>query len=556
MSISFAPGARAHVAAIVVLFLLLVFPGFSRGQGPVRGNAQGERTETGQSEKTYAPIGDSGYKVRIPEFKLKRIIGDQPKPKPPSGPQDEKPAPSEVRPPSTESVKPDVPGPRPRLPFDRGPVGPSAPVSSPADEQPSPAPAPVEDPQAYREPSAPAVEDSERVQDSEKERLRQDGHKRESPLKEVPLESEAPATEPEASTAPPKEHRSPVFTPPKAPEELLKPPPPPKKEVLPREKEKIPPLLGVQASKSKPVGDRVEPVEVDDMADPRGWLPLVSRGEPQSVAPLESEQAGEMAAEKKDADAEGRESSPATLSREAPQVAEPKQQARLEPAPLPEPTPEKKLDLEPSAEPPVEERPEPKPEAVPMPIPKPEPVPEVTPEPERQPAPEATPETKPAPEETAPTESIPPPAPREMITSPLDDDAVTSGEVRDYLRATAPILEELSLLMTRGPSLALSDYDPSDPNAPVIPKQIHLQMEWMKRELQVLDSKTFAIIPPKKYGEFHELIRQSIAQTYQACDAVLAYLAESKPENLKKMHQHLLKARDLIQRTTEKTGTS
>ncbi len=107
--------------------------------------------------------------------------------------------------------------------------------------------------------------------------------------------------------------------------------------------------------------------------------------------------------------------------------------------------------------------------------------------------------------------------------------------------------------MTRAPALTVSDYDPSDPNAPVIPRDVYLKMEAMKRELQVLDSKTFAIIPPSRYDKFHELIRKSIAQTHQACDAMIEYFNETKPENLQKVQNHLLKARELILRTRERT---
>ena len=141
------------------------------------------------------------------------------------------------------------------------------------------------------------------------------------------------------------------------------------------------------------------------------------------------------------------------------------------------------------------------------------------------------------------------PGPKEFFPSPLDQDALHSREVRDYLKQAAPVLEELSLLMTRAPSLNIADYDPSDPAAPLVPKELLLKMDSMKRELQILDSKTFSIIPPPKYAKFHTVIRESIASTYQACDAILAYFKESNPENLQKVLTSLTKARELIRRT-------
>ena len=71
----------------------------------------------------------------------------------------------------------------------------------------------------------------------------------------------------------------------------------------------------------------------------------------------------------------------------------------------------------------------------------------------------------------------------------------------------------------------------------------------MKRELEVLDSKTFAVIPPAKYSDFHSLIRQSITQAHQACHSIIEYFQESKSENFQKAREHLLKAGELIRRT-------
>jgi hypothetical protein len=162
-----------------------------------------------------------------------------------------------------------------------------------------------------------------------------------------------------------------------------------------------------------------------------------------------------------------------------------------------------------------------------------------------------------APPESEPRESIPsapsieqPAVPaKEAMPSPLAEEARSSPEVKEYLKETAPLLEELSLLMTRAPSLNLADYDPSDADAPIVPKEIYLKIDSMKRELQNLDSKTFAVIPPPKYVPFHAAIRESITETYQACDAIISYLNERNDENLQKILDHLNKARELIKKT-------
>ena len=158
------------------------------------------------------------------------------------------------------------------------------------------------------------------------------------------------------------------------------------------------------------------------------------------------------------------------------------------------------------------------------------------------------------PERTLPSVEQPAPLAKEALPSPLAQEALDSPEVREYLRETAPLLEELSLLMTRAPSLNIADYDPSDAEAPIVPKAIYLKMDSMKRELQNLDSKTFAIIPPPKYGPFHAVIRESITETYQACDAIISYLNERNDENLQKIMEHLTRARELIRKTRSAQG--
>ncbi|MEJ2717078.1 MAG: hypothetical protein P8182_08050 [Deltaproteobacteria bacterium] len=156
---------------------------------------------------------------------------------------------------------------------------------------------------------------------------------------------------------------------------------------------------------------------------------------------------------------------------------------------------------------------------------------------------------------TPPAEKLPPPpSVDERVPSPLDDDVLESREVKDYLSAAAPVLEELSLLMTRVPSLTIEDFDPSNPNAPVVPTDVSVKMDSLKRDLQILDSKTFAIIPPQKYRRYHARIRESISQTYQACESLSNFFDGKNTVDLRKVEQHLLKARELIQRTLKRSG--
>ncbi len=157
-------------------------------------------------------------------------------------------------------------------------------------------------------------------------------------------------------------------------------------------------------------------------------------------------------------------------------------------------------------------------------------------------------------EKTAPKEQLAPVEPfvlppKEAFQSPLDPDTPDTFEVKLYLRETAPILEEMSLLMTRAPAMSIGEFDPSEPNSPIFPKDVHLKMDSMKRDLQIIDSKTFAIIPPKKYERFHALIRDSITQTHQACDAIVNFMSEPTEVNLRAVQEHLHRAKELIQKT-------
>ncbi len=100
----------------------------------------------------------------------------------------------------------------------------------------------------------------------------------------------------------------------------------------------------------------------------------------------------------------------------------------------------------------------------------------------------------------------------------------------------------------------MADYDPSQERPAAFRDDVYMKIEYMKRELQVLDSKTFAIIPPSKYTAFHSVIRDSITETYQACDTIMAYMRDPTSQNLQKMQEHLRRARKLIQMTRTGRG--
>jgi len=320
-----------------------------------------------------------------------------------------------------------------------------------------------------------------------------------------------------------KEEESPFLRPPKAPEDIVGDLPPPKKEVMEKKAYPAVPLLEDRAVKESLRSLPVERLDHGGPADPREWIQLESRKEPEVVPPPP-------------------EPEPEPV-REIP--------SPVQPVPSIPSTPAKE-----APEPPTEPAaPQPAPEPAPTRLPEPEPVIEPAPKESLPPEqlPEAT-EPRTEPKESLPTVEEPTPQVREILPSPLDDDAVHSREVMEYLRDAAPILEELSILMTRAPSLAVADYDPSDPNAAAVPKEIPFKMDSLKRELQILDSKTFAIIPPAKYAGFHSLIRQSIAETHKACDAIMGFLNDTNPGNLQKVHDHLLKAKELIHRTREKSS--
>lgn len=332
---------------------------------------------------------------------------------------------------------------------------------------------------------------------------------------------EQPPERARTQEAPEEESRTPLSHPPEVPEDTID-APAPKKELLGKKtKPVIPPLLDLVPVKRASRTTPLESTKAQDKVDSKEEIPLDPRREPEAIPAAEPE---------------------------APTLKEPvnevQEEAPKEVLPPPEPAPP------PLAFPPLEPLPEPELK---------EPVPSALMPPAVDERTEAVPVLPPVEQPAAPESVLPPveqpalPA-KETLPSPLAPEALNSPEVMEYLRETAPLLEELSLLMTRAPSLSLADYDPSDADAPIVPKEIYLKIDSMKRELQNLDSKTFGIIPPRKYAPFHSVIRESITETYQACDAIISYLHEKNDENLQKIMEHLNKARELIRKTRSVQG--
>ncbi len=542
------------VAVLAVGFCLgQLYLSESEAQPLDRGEAQDHSANEVKPGQTVAPIGNSGYMVPIPEIKMRSIIGNK------------------------ASRPATVPSPKEQ----------SSPILAPAKNQPSPTkaekPGTGEHPSAAEVPNAPDVET-----------LPFEPAKRRSTV-EQPSE---PATVQRPSAT---EYRSPLAHPPATPEDVIAAPTPKKQLLGKKVTPTIPPLLVLQpikvASKAKSLGW----IKAQDEAGSKDQILLDPRREPEVIPDLEpeaiakSEPVKEPEQDRQKASEKSNQAQPLKEARQellktperevlkkplreaeqdlrnAPEQAvheKSLKEARQELLKTPErevlkkPLREVEQDLRNAPEqavhdkslkearqellktPEKEVQKEPLKEALLSPEPEPVPAALTPPEAEQPAEPEESPlpVEKPAP----PVQEIPP--------SPLAQDALNSPRVKQYLRETAPLLEELSLLMTKAPSLNLADYDPSDANAPMVPKDIYLKMDSMKRELQNLDSKTFAIIPPPKYIPYHAVIRQSITETYEACDAIISYLNERNDENLKKILEHLTKARELIRQTRTVQG--
>lgn len=368
---------------------------------------------------------------------------------------------------------------------------PSKPVSPPAEaEEPAP-PKELSTPESS--PPEPPAEPAAPVETAPAERLPFEPRERAPGTRETAPVPPATQPAPPALTEPTEDDASSRFVGvPETPEEVFEAPAPVREVLQPKPAPKVPDLLDGQTVKGTVPAAPVQAVDIQDVPTEE-WIPLDSRREIEPIAP---------------------------------------------PAPVSEAQPS----------PPAEAQPQPRPEVSPPAVPQhaqpPEPVPLAPPTSEAEQHEEELPPVEPEPERPLP----------EIISSPLEESALDSREVREYLTASVPVLEELSLLMTRVPALDVADFDPSETDPAAASTDLLMKMDSLKRELQVLDSKTFSIIPPSKYVLFHSLIRESITQTYQACESMIAFMQNRKEDDLKSVREHIFKARQLLSRTRNSTG--
>jgi hypothetical protein len=132
--------------------------------------------------------------------------------------------------------------------------------------------------------------------------------------------------------------------------------------------------------------------------------------------------------------------------------------------------------------------------------------------------------------------------------SPMDREALDSQEARDYLMQAAPVMEELSLLLLTVPRVTVADFDPSDDASTKIPGDVFLKLETIKRALQNLDARAFAMAVnvPLKYKDYHASLHSSIKEAYLACDEMIIYLTEKNDRALERVREHLANAQQYI----------
>ena len=419
---------RFVAALFLVLAVFLMSPDLY-AQGPGAGGPDPGAAAPNDQGQTYAPLGNSSFRVLVPEIKMNQILKARPPKQKPAVPPDE---------------------------------------STSFGEQ-------TKEPREKREPEVPVQRDTSLTPESP--RLPFDPTLRQRGRGAVP-------ERPRLEEAPPAKETGPSLTAPVAPEDLMI-ATPVKKEMLGKKTApQIPGLLEAQRSKETPKTVPLKAQETPAIEGPIERIPFETRGEPEIIPWKERTS----------------KPSPATLpATDIDSAMAPKESTSSMPVTGP--------DQDKAA----------------------------------------------SKESLAVVEPAIPPA-KEALKSPFDEGTPDTPEIKYYLRDTAPILEELSLLMTRAPSITIGDYDPSDANAPLFPKDLQLKMDSMKRDLQILDSKTFAIIPPKRFEQFHAIIRDSITQTHQACDAIINYLAEPNEANFKMIQDHLFRARELIQKTRTSHG--
>ncbi len=342
---------------------------------------------------------------------------------------------------------------------------------------------------------------------------------------------------PPTTAAPRKERpRDRFLIAPVAPEDVMEAVTPKTQRLEERPAPHVPPLIKNPPLTETPDHHPLRPTDADQVPASE-WIPFERRKDITIIPPAEPEPMTEP-----------------EFTREGPAVEKPPWPPPSEPQSVPPQPPPEPEPFTPT------EKPEPiQPQPTEWPITDtatPEPQPTPTLEPKPLPAEDMPSDTISIPKDHAEPEPMPPaaPAPKESVPTPLGADAVDEPEVADYLTSMAPVLESLSLLMTRAPGLVIEDYDPSEGAEPSIPDDVKLKMDAIKRELAILDSKAFSIIPPAKYKDFHSLIRKSISETHQACDGIIAFLEDRKESDLQRVKEHLSKARELMTRTRGRAG--
>ena len=262
------------VALVPVLLCSLWFVAAqcqAQQNGPRRPAPQ--RPPVVRSGQDSATIGNSGFKVPIPEIKMRRIVGEQPRRKAPQPPKKEV-RPTPQAPSRSSSSKEEMAeSPQvPRLPFEpadtRPAVGPRK--TSPRDAQESPAePAPP-----ASEPELPALPPAEELTEThspphppphEEPPSHTRGESAVPPERPPSTERQEPTPGPELETTSPKAHRpapdeterrrppgedtvqeevsSVLPVPPAAPEDAVESLPPPEKEILKLKASPAPPAM-------------------------------------------------------------------------------------------------------------------------------------------------------------------------------------------------------------------------------------------------------------------------------------------------------------------------
>lgn len=495
----------------LIIFSLFLFESSALAQSPR--NADPQIPSMGSGTANSSPtIGGSGFKVPIPEIRMNRIIGETPPKKAPAeikrGPVSSPVESQHVQPlhPADPKEQMERPGPIPmRLPFDSryrkletGPVQSIPSVKEEIVQEPEvnqTIPETTERPTLRITPPKNIDRQSEPISEQQAPP---------TPKEQIPAIEK---TQPKPMERPRPEPHSPPFREPISPINITDSLPEPTKEIIAKRMIPLPHIVEVEAAKDTIKGLPVETLSISQYKFDPEALQFDTRRSPLVV---EIEEPQTLRQPKEEPSSSGK-------PREAVEVTTP--MPVYEPMTPPDSGQGMTVIAPKEPKPVIDTKPE---KEAPMP-----------------------------PIESSPQVEQPEVRHKERIPSPLDDDSTMTAELKRYLKETAPILEELSLLMARTPSLSIADFDPSDIQAKNLPKEINLKMESMKRDLRILDSKIFSIIPPPAYSQYHDLIRQSINHTYLATEAFINFANESRVEDLNQVREHLAKAKEFIHRTVD-----